>query len=463
MENKFSLMYPETGPNARHLYYKQLEFFKATKEKKITVFIAANRVGKTEAAAFAVTCWLTGIYPDWWEGHRFPGPIDMWACCVTNKAIGEVLNEKLLGKPGQLGTGMIPKHLFVEDPKSMPGVPEAKGSAKIKHVNGGISYISFMSYQQDREAYQGTGRDVVWFDEEPPADLYTEGLTRTMTTKGKLIMTFTPLKGISDVVLSFMPGGRLPSEYGVDHAVINAGWDDAPHLTEDEKRILSMQYSPMERDARMKGLPSLGAGAIYPVQEEDILCDPFSIPDYWPRFFAGDCGWSCTAGGFFAVDPTTGMKYLYDEYKRGQVEPAVHIAALRAKGMDWMSGVMDSAAIAESDGTRYIQLYRDGGLNIQLPNKSRGSVDAGIHKVFNELSTSRLKVFKTCVRWLEEFRLYRRDENGKIIKKNDHLMDSTRYGITDGYILARSKESVEADKEFYREEEKVGRDRYTGY
>ncbi len=455
-------MFPTTGQYPRHLYKKHLEFFKATKDKKTTVFIAANRIGKSESAAYAVACWATGIYPAWWEGRRFPEPVNVWACCVTNKLIGEVLNEKLLGMPGEHGTGMIPKNLLL-DVKSMPGMPETYQSCKVKHISGGTSYITFKSYEQRREAFQGTARDVIWLDEEPPADIYSECLTRTMTTKGSVIMTFTPLKGISDVVLSFMPGGQLPSEYGQDHAVINAGWDDAPHLTEDEKRILAARYSPMERDARMKGLPSLGAGAIYPIPEEDILCDTFDIPDYWPRFFAGDCGWSCTAGVFIAIDPLTRTKYLYDEYKRGQVEPAVHIAALRVKGMDWMSGVMDSAAIAESDGTRYIQLYRDGGLNIQLPNKARGSVDAGLHRVFDELSTSKLKVMKHCVRWLEEFRLYRRDEHGKIVKKNDHLMDSTRYGITDGYILAKSKEMHDADKDYYQQQDAGGRDKYTGY
>ena len=447
-------MFPETGPRARSLYPKQLQFFEATKECKETIFIAANRVGKTEAAAYAITAWLTGIYPSWWKGRVFAGPVDVWACCVTNRAIGEVLNEKLLGKPGQLGTGMIPKHLYVEEPKHMPGVPETYQSVKVRHSSGGISYISFKSYEQSRESYQGTARHVIWFDEEPPQTIYSEALTRTATltdgSKGLIIMTFTPLKGLSDVVQRFMPGAKIPEKWEHGRAVINAGWDDIPHIDNEEKKQLMLSFTPYEIEARTKGIPQLGSGAIYPILEKEIIVSPFKILDYWPRWFAGDCGWECTAAVFFAQDPNTNVIYVYDEYKRGKVEPPVHIEGIKIRGGNWMRGVMDAADIAASDGTRYVQLYRDGGLDIQLPYKARGSVHSGIQKVWQGLCTGDIKVFSTCQQWLEEFRVYRRDEKGDIIKKNDHLMDSTRYGIVDGIHVALSKEQADMDDEEFQ-------------
>ena len=64
--------------------------------------------------------------------------------------------------------------------------------------------MGFKSYDQGREKWQGETLDFVWFDEEPPQDVYIEGLTRTNATRGMTYLTFTPLKGISDVVHSFI-------------------------------------------------------------------------------------------------------------------------------------------------------------------------------------------------------------------------------------------------------------------
>ncbi len=51
---------------------------------------------------------------------------------------------------------------------------------------------------------------VIWLDEEPPADVYGECLIRTMTTNGIIMLTFTPLSGMSAVVLQFMPAEFRP-------------------------------------------------------------------------------------------------------------------------------------------------------------------------------------------------------------------------------------------------------------
>lgn len=80
----------------------------------------------------------------------------------------------------------------------------------VRHVSGGVSELGFKSYDQGRQKWQGAVRDGVWMDEEPPSDIYTEALTRTNTVEDGLVMlTFTPLLGVSEVVLSFMEADRV--------------------------------------------------------------------------------------------------------------------------------------------------------------------------------------------------------------------------------------------------------------
>ena len=206
---RFWTYYPDTGPLRRELYPKHVAFFAAGAEHRERCMMAANRVGKSEGVgAFECTCHLTGIYPDWWQGRRFDHPVGVWACGTTNITTRDIVQAKLLGPPGEesmLGTAMIPADNIVGKPVSKPGVPNAAESAQIKHISGGVSHLSFKSYEQGRKAFEGTEKDVIWFDEEPPKAIYDEGLIRTMTTNGLILCTFTPLEGLTDVALSFLP------------------------------------------------------------------------------------------------------------------------------------------------------------------------------------------------------------------------------------------------------------------
>lgn len=216
--------------------------------------------------------------------------------------------------------------------------------------------------------------------------------------------------------------------------VVSATWDDVPHLTKEQKDELWSAIPPYQRDARSKGIPQLGSGAIYPVPESDILVDPFQMPIYWPRAYGFDVGWNRTAAVWGAHDRDTDTVYLYNEHYRGQAEPSVHAAAIRARG-DWMHGAIDPASRGrgQKDGEQLLQNYIDLGL---LLSKAENGVEAGLFDVFERLSTGRLKVFRTLQNWLAEYRLYRRDEKGAVVKVNDHLMDASRYLIVSGLSLA---------------------------
>lgn len=209
--------------------------------------------------------------------------------------------------------------------------------------------------------------------------------------------------------------------------VVMAGWSDVPHLGEAEKKTLYDSIPPYQRDARSKGVPQLGSGAIYPVPESDIVVDDFELPKHWPRGYGLDVGWNRTAAHWLALDRDSDILYIYSEHYMGEALPAVHAAAIRARGK-WIPGRIDPAARGrgQRDGEQLLKDYQDLGLEL-LP--ANNAVEAGIYKVWMRLSTGRLKVFKSCQHWLAEFRIYRRDEKGKIVKVNDHAMDDTRYAV----------------------------------
>ncbi|WP_249781024.1 terminase family protein [Bradyrhizobium sp. dw_78] len=173
--------------------------------------LAANRVGKTVAGAFETANHALGEYPDFWPGHRFDGPVRIWAAGERAETVRDILQAELLGPPGSFGTGMLPKKSIVRV-TARRGIPDAIQDIYVKRKDGGQSVIQFKSFEAGIEAFMGTSQDFIWLDEEPPLDVYTECLMRTMTTRGLVLCTFTPLLGLSDVVKHFMPGGQIPAD-----------------------------------------------------------------------------------------------------------------------------------------------------------------------------------------------------------------------------------------------------------
>lgn len=135
------------------------------------------------------------------------------------------------------------------------------------------------------------------------------------------------------------------------------------------------------------------------------------------------------------------MLYLYSEHYRGNVEPPIHAEAIKRRG-EWIPGVIDPAAHGRSqiDGDSLLSMYNALGLHLI---KANNAVEAGIYEVFTRLSTGRLKVFETMVNWRAEYRIYRRDEKGAVVKENDHAMDATRYNVMSGLRLAIARPPAE--------------------
>jgi phage terminase large subunit-like protein len=431
--SKIDAYYPDSGPLRRELYPKHLRFFEAGSNRRERAFLAANRVGKSEGVgAYETVLHLTGSYPPWWKGRRFSRPITAWAAGDTAKTTRDIIQRILLGPMGEHGTGMIPADCLART-TAKPGVADAIEGVFVKHVSGGTSELILKSYDQGREAFQGTNRDLVWLDEETDRSIYVECLLRTMTTNGILLLTFTPLLGVTDIVRDFLE--QPESDSG--KWVIQATWEDVPHLSAESKAELLASIPPYQREARSKGVPQLGAGAIYQVPEGDIVVPDFEIPPHYPRAYGMDVGWNRTACIWGARDNESGTIFLYSEHYMGQQEPVLHAQAIKSRG-DFIHGVIDPASRGRSqiDGQQLITIYRQCGLKLE---PAVNAVEAGIYAVWQLMSSGKLKVFRSLGNWLGEFRLYQRDQEGRIVKTNDHLMDATRYLVMSGRERMRTK------------------------
>lgn len=197
---------------------KQREFHAAGRDHDERLFMAGNQLGKTLSGGMETAMHLTGRYPDWWQGAAFEKPTKIWASGVSGESTRDNPQRILIGQPEveeQWGTGTIPKDALKSWSRAN-GVPNLLDNAVIVHggggdVQAGESFLSFKSYEKGRRKWQGPTLDGVWFDEEPPIDIYGEG--RTRTNKGQLgpftFMTFTPLEGMSEVVRGFLTPGEI--------------------------------------------------------------------------------------------------------------------------------------------------------------------------------------------------------------------------------------------------------------
>ena len=409
-------------------YAKQRAFHAAGANKRERLFMAGNQLGKTVSGAAEMAIHLTGRYPGWWQGRRFDKPVAAWASGVTGESVRDTVQRLLVGRPGQYGTGFIPADCIIGEPKRAMGVADLLDSVTVRHTSGGDSRLYFKRYEQGREKWQGETLDVVWFDEEPPSDIYIEGLTRTNATGGMAYMTFTPLLGMSEVVNRFL------TEQSDDRAVISMTIDDVDHYTPEQKLTIINSYPPHEREARAKGIPTLGSGRIFPIEEESIKVAPFPIPAHWPRINGIDFGWDHpTAAVHCAWDRDSDCFYITKAHRMREATPVIHAATIKPWGA-WVPTAWphDGLQHDKGSGEQLAKQYANAGL-LMLRDRATfedgtSGVEAGLMDMLERMQTGRLKVFSNLDEWFQEFRLYHR-KDGKVVKALDDLMSCTRYAL----------------------------------
>ena len=390
--------------------------------------MAGNQLGKTLAGGFEAAMHATGLYPAWWSGRRFDRPTIGWACGVTGEVVRDTVQRVLVGRSGKQGTGAIPKDAIAEL-VSGRGTPDLLDTIRVHHVSGGTSTIGLKTYFSGREEFQGETLDWVWFDEEPPSDIYTEGLTRTNVGANPVWMTFTPLQGVSTVVKRFL------HEKSDDRYRVVMTIDDVEHYSEDEKKKIISSYPAHEVEARTKGIPILGSGRIFPVSEATITCEHREFPPHWPRLGGCDFGWTHPFAAVELVwDRDTDTVYVSKTHRLKEATPPLHAAAIRAWGKElpWAWPRDGRRETLEGAGIALAKQYTDQGMNMlhehaQFEDGSV-SVEAGLMDMLTRMQTGRFKVFKHLNDWWEEFRLYHR-KDGKVVKEDDDLMAATRYAL----------------------------------
>ena len=394
------------------------------------LLMAANKTGKTFCGAFELAVHLTGQYPDWWEGIRFDRPIKAWAAGNTSANTRDIVQCECLGEPGDeedFGKGAIPKDCILSKERS-PGIPNAFSTVLVKHLSGKSSKLFFKSYEQGAEQWMGKAVDVVWMDEEPPQPIYSQALRATLKTSGLTYMTFTPEKGVTRVVSSFM------NDLKPKQQLFHATWDDAPHLDPETKDEILAALPPHERDMRSKGIPVLGSGLVFPVDEDFIKSEIFQIPDHWPRICALDFGWDHpTACVWVAYDRDQDTMYVYDAYRQSAETPLVHAEAIKSRG-EWIPCAWphDGMQHDKGSGKPLAEHYRRSGVNMlgsHFENPDGGqAVEPGLMEMLQRMQSGRFKVFENLNRWFEEMRMYHRID-GKLVKERDDIMSATRYAV----------------------------------
>jgi phage terminase large subunit-like protein len=408
-------------------YAKQAEFHAAGATHRERLFLAGNQLGKTIAGSFETAIHLTGRYPEWWQGKVFDHPPVGWAAGVTGETTRDTVQRLLLGRPGQIGTGAIPKQCILATTRAL-GVSDLMDTVQIAHASGKPAILAFKFYEKGREKWQAETLDFVWDDEEPPLDIYTEGLTRTNATNGINYLTATPLKGMTDVIKSFLISPTLARK------TITMTIDDAEHYTPEQRAQIAASYPAHEREARTKGIPTLGSGRVFPVSEETISEPAIVIPDIWARIAGHDFGWDHPqATVWLAHDRDNDVVHVTDCWRARETTPVVAAAAIKARGA-WIPVAWphDGLQHDKGSGQELATQYRNEGVKM-LPERATFEdggfgVEAGVMEMLDRMQTGRLKVAAHLVEWFEEFRMYHR-KNGLIVKEGDDLMSATRYAL----------------------------------
>lgn len=415
----------------RYIPYLKQERFTASKAKIKTLW-GGNRVGKTTTAGYEVQAHLTGDYPPWWRGKVFQGPVKFWTVGNSTEQIREGMQNILMGRPGSWGSGLIPGDAITRITKRQ-GTPDAIDSVSVRHISGGTSVLSFKSEDQGRDSFASAELDGAWVDEEVARAIIDEILMRLMTTAGQLMMTFTPLDGMTELVLWLL---EQTNENLVSREFI--GWDDAPHLTQAEKDLMVEMYkgNPSQLKARQTGMPTVGRGLIYPFEESSWLIDPFPLETWWPRICGMDVGFTHpTTAVALALDPESRCVYVYNEYCVPQQPTSVHGSALRGWGDVDFAIDPHSNDSSKADGSRMFEKYTkpvsEGGEGLSC-FFAQNSVWEGIGEVKKRLMERKLFIFSTCAQLRKEMKLYRFNEksmNNEVIKRFDDTLDSLRYAV----------------------------------
>ncbi len=451
-EQKYNSYLMEFLQNA---YSWQKEAMNLSKDNRVIGLICGNQCGKTETSMAVVAMHLTGLYPSYYTGRRFAkAPL----ICIAGENANHnrmSLQKKLFGTDNrqlknEMGSGMIPLDLIIEDSVAGDRGTSVK-TCKVKHTSGEYSSLEFRAYSDGREAIQGFSADMIVIDEQPPEDFWSEALVRTTATSGLVMCSFTPLKGFDGLVSTLwnLPEDTesLPLRVKKDKpwAMVNAGWMDCPHISQEQIDNLAVGLNDSQLQARKYGTPYLGEGRVFPVEVSKTTYEnmDLSVRKDWKHLISVDFGFTRDPMAllFSAWDEENDVIYIIKEWK-GNVntveELASQIWALhRDTPVAWprdgnatMGGFKGGDTVAGKLMDLNVNLLPKAFTNPRgLDGKKNNHIEPGIVEINSRIMEGRLKINEKCKELLSEMDKYAY-EKGKIKpKQEDHLIDSLRYNV----------------------------------
>ncbi len=375
----------------------------------------------------------------------------------TNEMLRDLQQKNLYGgllPEGNMpdGTGWIPKSCIVDVKPRQCGIAGVYDEVKVRHVTGGISTVKGKTYQQGWTTWQGGQFNLYWLDEEPVNDnlIWSEVQRGLISRGGMVILSRTPLLGMTNIVQHFM---GVSENENSSAFYMNVTIEQCPHISQKDKDDFVRGLQPHEIEARTKGIPMLGEGAIYPVSDEHISYEAFSIPKYFKRVCGMDFGDDhYTAACWVAYDADTDVIYIYDVYKARRTTIADNSSAIRDRGV-WIPVAWPHDGMNKDksgSGIRLKELYEDNFVNM-LPISARYDDDKGggqarepiIQECFERMVSGRLKVASHLNLWFEEKRSYHRKDS-RVVDKKDDLLSAMHYAVM---MLRYARQDMEQSRQ----------------
>lgn len=428
------------------VHKKQIAFHKCLKKNR-WVF-GGNRSGKTECGAVEAVYLARGNHPYRENKDNVFG----WVVSLSTQVQRDVAQSKILN---YINPSWIVDVIMLSGKRDFcrSGVID---QIKIRNVFGGISTIGFKSCDQGREKFQGSSLDFVWFDEEPPKEIYDECRMRVLDKSGEIFGTMTPLKGLTFVYDEIY----LNSANSKDVWCEFIEWADNPFLKKEEVEKLSATMGADELESRRYGKFRSATGLVYKEFDENIhVIEPFDVPREWYDNISIDPGLnnplSCH---FYAVD-YDGNVYVIREHYEAERDVAYHASKIKeiAEQLKWhtdgrgrISALIDSAAnqhtLAYSKSVS--ELFCESG--IMVNTNVNKDLFTGISRVKQALIGKKLFIFKNCANLIREIKGYWWGDNDAPKKRDDHALDELRYYImTKPFNLPpkQGKTAIQKDKE----------------
>ncbi len=448
----------------RKKHKKQIAFHKC--KKRIRFVFGGNRSGKTECGAAECVYLARGVHPYRKNKKNVSG----WVVSLSQQVQRDVAQRKILT---YLRKDWIEEIVMLSGRK---GSPENGVIAfiRIRNVFGGVSVIGFKSCDQGREKFQGSSLDFVWFDEEPPQDIYEECRMRVMDRKGDLFATMTPLKGLTYLYDEIYLNKKNNPEVWYEFME----WDDNPYLDKKEIAFLENSMDERELNSRKYGKFSSGEGLVYPEFDESVhVIDPFPVPPAWQDKIAIDPGLhNPLSAHWYAADYDGNVYVVYEhyaagkdiDYHAGQIHEICDKLGWHRDNKGRVEALIDSAANQRTlaSAKSVSELFYERGILVNT--RVNKDLFAGISRVKSYLSRKNglpnLYIFKNCVNMIREMKGYFWGGGDAPVKRDDHAMDELRYYLMTKPALKEVKaEKTDIQKDKEKKWRRIRNERFGGY